>query len=113
MINEHKNGLKGLHILAQGNPGFTGRRPGLENGYEIRPGEEVHKRENLISDEMENAYFLKYMDLRFVPIRQLNSIRSYGITLINFFTRTGFSLFFFPQALPGARIKWPFRPSKT
>lgn len=59
VIKENKNGLKGQHILAQGNPGKTGRRPGFENGHESRPRDDVHKRENLISDEMENAYFLK------------------------------------------------------
>jgi len=52
MINENKNGLKGQHILAQGNPGKTGRHPGLVNGQESRPRNDVHKRENLISDEM-------------------------------------------------------------
>jgi hypothetical protein len=98
MINENKNGLKGQHILAQGNPGKTGRRPGLENGHENRPREEVHIRENLISDEIENAYFLKYMDFRF---RSLNSVRSYGIALINIFARTGFSLIISPRRCLG------------
>jgi len=101
MINENKNGLKGQHILAQGNSGKTGRRPGLENGHENRPREEVHKRENLISEEMENAYFLKYMDFRFAPIRSLNSVRSYGIALINNFARTGFSLIISPRRCLG------------
>ena len=110
MVNEHKKGLKGQHILALGNPGKTGRRPGFENGQESRPRDDVRKRENLISDEMEKAYFLKFMDLCFVPNRSLNSVRSYDIALINIFARTGFSLIILPQALPGARIKWPFRP---
>lgn len=109
-LKENKNGLKGQHILAQGNPGKTGRRPGLENGEKSRPRNDVHKRKNLISDEMEKAYFLKFMDLCFVPIRSLNSVRSYDIALINIFARTGFSLIILPQALPGARINWPFKP---
>jgi hypothetical protein len=78
ILKENKNGLKGQHILAQGNPGKTGRRPGFENGQESRPRDDVRKRENLISDEMEKAYFLKFMDLCFVPIRSLNSLPAAG-----------------------------------
>jgi len=118
MIDECKYGLKGPHNLAQGKRSGA---LGLENRHENRPRENVYKRENLISDEMENAYFLEmifcnllrgfhHVDLCFASIRLLNSVRMYTITLINIFARTGLSLIIFPQALPGARINWPFRP---
>ena len=57
MINRQSVGLKGQFILAQGNPGKTGRRPGFENGRYNRPRDNVHQRENLISDETENLLF--------------------------------------------------------
>jgi hypothetical protein len=39
-----------------------------------------------------------------------NSVRKEFFALIIGFTRTAFSCIPFPQAMPGARISWPFRP---
>jgi hypothetical protein len=89
----------------------------LENGHENRPRDKVDQREFLFPDEMVNTYFLKtmfsnslrgfrYMDLRFAPIRLLNSLPAAGrrlnycIALINIFARTGFTLIIIPHALP-------------
>ena len=48
-------------------PGQTECRPGFENGYENRPHNSVHQRENLISDETENLVFLRNDILQFRP----------------------------------------------
>ena len=56
--------LKGRHIIAQGNSGFTGSRPGLINVFEIRPSEKVWQREFLYSDEMELLFFMGVTDFR-------------------------------------------------
>jgi hypothetical protein len=108
MIDENENGLKGQHNLAQGKRSGA---LGLENGHENRPRENDHKRENLNSDEMVNTYFLKTMFCNSLRgFHLLNSVRNYCIALINIFARTGFTLIIIPQALPVARINWPFRP---
>jgi hypothetical protein len=61
MIDENENGLKGQHNLAsRKNRDRHGKRSvalGLENGHENRPRENVHKGENLISDERDDLVF--------------------------------------------------------
>ena len=54
MIDENENGLKGQHNLAQGKRSGA---LGLENRYENRPRENVHKGENLISDKRDDLVF--------------------------------------------------------
>ncbi len=57
--------LKGRHILAQGNPGKTGSRPGLVNMFECRPREKVHKREFIHSDEIDQSIFVGHTAILF------------------------------------------------
>lgn len=56
--------LKGRHLLAQGNPGKTGSRPGLVDVFLNRPSEKVWQREFLYSDEMELLFFRGVTDFR-------------------------------------------------
>ena len=64
MIKNKNIVLKGRHPLAQGNPGKTGSRPGLVNGFENRPSEKVWQREFFYSDEMELLFFRGVTDFR-------------------------------------------------
>jgi len=66
MIDENENGLKGQHNLAQGKRSGA---LGLENGHENRPRGNVHKGENLNSDEMYDPIFLRNYILQFRPKR--------------------------------------------
>ncbi len=59
--------LKGRYILAQGNPGKTGSRPGLENGIKNRPRAKVDQREFLHSDEMDHFFFAGQNAVQFRP----------------------------------------------
>jgi hypothetical protein len=95
MIYENKNGLKGQHNLAQGNPGKTGSSPGLENGHENRPRDNVF---------LNGRHYFGRKGMN--P----HSVRKMFFALIIVFARTGSFILRFPQALPGARINWPFRP---
>lgn len=103
--------LKGRHLLAQGNPGFTGSRPGLEDGFNNRPRNTVYQREFLCSDEMAQFFF--------IVLILIYSVRGMVNALFNCYLRTVFLLHLFPRAafqivppetLPWAVIFWPFRP---
>jgi len=63
-IDESEDGLKGQNNLAQGKRSGA---LGLENGNENRPRENVHKRENLISDEMDDPVFPRNDAFQFRP----------------------------------------------
>ncbi len=54
--SENKNGLKGLHNLAQGNPEVSGR-PGLESEEKNRPRPSFHKGEIYVADENDGLIF--------------------------------------------------------
>jgi len=64
MIEERKDGLKGLHNLAQGKRSGA---LGLESRHENRPRETAHKRENPISDERYGFVFHGISILQFRP----------------------------------------------
>ena len=82
MFNGQENGMKGQHNLAQGNPGKTGRRPGLEWRKQNCPRNNVHKRENLISDKTKDLVFPgnNVLQIRFADF--VNSIPSEGNYLL-------------------------------
>ncbi len=114
--------LKGQHNLAQG----------LEIGERIVRALTFIKEKFIfrtkemiaISPQMMSCNSLcgfHYMDLRFAPIRKLNSVRRKIFALFNEFSRTVFVLHPLPRAafrivppetLPWAMIFWPFRPEK-
>ena len=99
MFYEQENGLKGQYNLAQGNPGKTGSRAGLENGHENRPCENVYQRETLVSDEGDGHFF---------PIMMFrNSVRKDFFALFIESSRTAFLL----HPLPGATFR--FVPPST
>lgn len=95
--------LKGRYILAQGNSGFAGSRPGFINGFENRPCEKVYQREFLFSDEMELFFFMGVIDFR--PKGHISFDQRFSADDLS-------SAYFTPRALPWARIFWPFRPLK-
>ena len=76
MIDQSKYGLKGPHNPAQGNPPAGGGALGLENGHENRPRENVYKRENLNSDEIDDHVFPRNDSLQFA-----SRISLHGFTL--------------------------------
>ena len=76
MIDQSKYGLKGPHNLAQGNPPAGGGALGLENGHENRPRENVYKRDNLNSDEIDDHVFPRNDSLQFA-----SRISLHGFTL--------------------------------
>ena len=91
MTNRQTIGLKGQHNLAQGKQSGA---LGWKTDMKI----------------VRAVFFFEWLSL-FRTKRHESQFRPKNIfTLINVFARTGSSLFLFPQALPGARINWPFRP---
>jgi hypothetical protein len=90
MIDESENGLKGQYNLAQGNPPAGGDALGLESGHENRPRKNVHKRENLNSDEINLSFFM--------GILPFLSVRKKLFALFSVFTRTVFLLHPIPRA---------------
>jgi len=113
MRDESENGLTGQYNLAQGNPPAGGDALGLESGHENRPRKDVHKRENLNSDEINLSFFM--------GILSFLSVRKKLFAFFSVFTRTVFLLHPIPRAafqfvpsetLPWAMIFWPFRPEK-
>jgi hypothetical protein len=87
------NVLKGQNNLAQGK-----RRRSVALGF--RTGEKIVREITLIKGF--HCFGRKGMNS--------NSVRKEFFSLIIVFARTVFPLFLLPQALPGARICWPFRP---
>jgi len=94
MIDESKNGLKGQHNLAQGNPEHSGGALGLKNGQENRPRENVDKKEKLISDERDDLAFSGNNALQFRPkgiLCFVHRIRADGFSSA-FYTQGGVSV---------------------
>lgn len=111
MFYEQENGLKGQYNLAQGNPGKTGSRPGLENGHENRPCENVYQGETLVSDEGDGHFFPDNDVLQFRPKRFfcfVHRIFADGFSSSSF-TRGDVSVRS-SLNLPRAELHWPFRP---
>ncbi|MDP2058128.1 MAG: hypothetical protein Q8J97_00195 [Flavobacteriaceae bacterium] len=130
MLNRQENGLKGQQNLAQGKRSDA---LGWETGIKIVRAVMILK-ENIIFRTREKTLCFQEMmpanslcgfhdmDLRFAPIRKLNSVRKKLIALFIEFPRTVLRLHPIPRAvfrivppetLPWAIIFWPFRPEKN
>ena len=120
MIDENENGLKGQHNLAQGKRSGA---LGLEDGHENRPRENVHKGENLNSDEKDDPVFPRNYILQFASrisstqfrpkriICFIHRILTDGFSSATSLPRAAFR--FVPsETLPWARLCWPFRPEE-
>lgn len=103
MINsENKNGLKGQYNLAQVNPPTGGVALGFSKRWKIVRAISFMKEKFLFRTKRWSI-----VSWKMIPC---NSVRKKLIALFIEFARTVFFLFPLPQALPGARISWPFRP---
>jgi hypothetical protein len=95
---ENKNGLKDQYNLAQGNA----------LGWE-----EIREIVRVIAFIKERILFRTMeMSLCFPERKYCNSVRKELFALFIESSRTVFLLHPIPQALPGARISWPFRPEQ-
>jgi hypothetical protein len=109
MIDENKNGLKGQHNLAQGKrSGALGWKTDMKIVRAITfIKEKILLRTSemtLCFPEMMSGNSLRgfhYMDLRFAPIRKLNSVRMKLFASFIESSRTVFLLHPLPRAAPG------------
>ncbi len=96
MIDESKDGLKGLHNLAQGKRSGA---LGLESRHKNRPREAAHKREKPISDEQDDLVFPGISAFRFPACGWQASEGNYSLCLAYARGR-----FFFYILYPGRRF---------
>ena len=100
MINsKNKNGLKGQYNLAQGKRSVA---LGWRERWKIVRAITCIKEKFLFRTKRWSI-----VSRKMIPC---NSVRKKLIALFIEFARTVFFLLPLPQALPGARISWPFRP---
>jgi len=108
---ENKNGLKGLHNLAQGNPEYSGDALGWRTNIRIVRAKSFIKEKILFRTRAIVLYFPEIMSC--------NSVRKGILALFIEYCRTDFLLHSKPKAtfrivppltLPWAKLYWPFRP---
>ena len=98
---DNKNGLKGQYNLAQGK-----RRRSVALGW--KTGERIVRAIRIKKEQIIFRTKGKVSDN--LKIKTRNSVRMSFSFMKIMLARTVFPLFPLPQALPGARISWPFSP---